>query len=725
MTRRCALLIGTANYSDRKIPDLRSPAADVAALADILKDEQKGRYDDVEVAVNLPYHQIQESIGKLFDNRDIDDTVLLYFSGHGFRNEDGDLFLGARNTGPNSLEYTGVSAHLVSRLIDKTRSRKVIVVLDCCFSGAFDRTLSPALKSVSELATQVQGILEGEGRIVFTSSTAVQSAFESEDGPLSVFTGLLTQGLGTGAADVDNDGYITSTDLYQYLTSQFRVGRHQQTPTLSARGLKGDVVVAFAGEHGATTKDAHVPLEIWLALQSPIAKEREEALLQTAALEGVKTADEDSEVIRRLRTILADDDSYRVRKACSDVLKKLGHRVRDVRPAPIARGPFPAGGTDWVSDRLESWLDDVERRSTRESDQPSDDPSTLRLNLGDFDIRTGGIRKGELCVFLDRDSRTRTSYLLDDIVFELAADQGRIAFLVTLDRSQKDVIEELLSEQAQIDYWRLAGGYMTDAEWQRLAKSTGRFAGARMRIIDAYFLDLDSLRDQCRENAPNLLAITGLHNAVPSMQDSGALAAVLDDLRTLASELGISILVTINPGLGAWELARSVIERFADVCIEVHPDKREDGFVRFGVSKNPRGGPYWIRFEDGSRWLEFLRMEYESQFYRDYELLWGDVDDAYTRGGSVLEWEADARQAQDQAVQVLAELRESLKRWPSKYGPELEVLSELLARAQRISHLDSREESSQWGRVFRHLVDQANGRSTDEDEGAPFLFPDH
>ena len=67
------------------------------------------------------------------------DLVLLHFSCHGLKDDAGELYLAATNTVPNRLASTAVDSVLVNRLMRRSRARRVVLLLDCCYGGAFER----------------------------------------------------------------------------------------------------------------------------------------------------------------------------------------------------------------------------------------------------------------------------------------------------------------------------------------------------------------------------------------------------------------------------------------------------------------------------------------------------------------------------------------------------------------------------------------------------------
>jgi uncharacterized caspase-like protein len=80
----------------------------------VLGDLQIGAFE-VQTVRNEPSHAIQTYIEDLFADSRPDDVLLLHFSCHGLKSESGELFFAARNTRPNRLSSTAISADFVQR----------------------------------------------------------------------------------------------------------------------------------------------------------------------------------------------------------------------------------------------------------------------------------------------------------------------------------------------------------------------------------------------------------------------------------------------------------------------------------------------------------------------------------------------------------------------------------------------------------------------------------
>ncbi|NHC47139.1 protein kinase [Motilibacter sp. K478] len=240
------MVVATSEYEDERLGKLRAPARDATEFAAALAHPEIGDFQ-VNSIVNEPRQVIEESIEHFFAGRTPEDLLVVHFSGHGLKNQYGRLYLAAKNTNLDRLASTSVSASFIEERLSETRSRKVVVLLDCCYSGAFARGFVPKGTDSVDVLQQ----FSGRGRVVITASTAMEYAFEEADlsieaGSPSIFTGALVRGLETGEADIDQDGHVSVDDLYQYTFSAVREQTSAQTPTLKIMDLEGSLRIARA-----------------------------------------------------------------------------------------------------------------------------------------------------------------------------------------------------------------------------------------------------------------------------------------------------------------------------------------------------------------------------------------------------------------------------------------------------------------------------------------------
>ncbi|MEI2579143.1 caspase, EACC1-associated type [Scytonema sp. PRP1] len=215
-----ALLIGVSEYEMGLTP-LLAAINDVEAMQRILQHPEIGGFDEVKPLFNPERQAMEEAIETLFSGRQKDDLVLLFFSGHGIKDESGKLYFATRNTRKTDkgelVRSTAVAASFVHDIMSNSRPkpRQQVVILDCCFSGAFAEGMS-AKSAKDDGFVDVKNQLGQEGRAVLTSSTSTQYSFEQQGADISTYTRYIVEGLETGAADRDQDGWISVDELHEY-----------------------------------------------------------------------------------------------------------------------------------------------------------------------------------------------------------------------------------------------------------------------------------------------------------------------------------------------------------------------------------------------------------------------------------------------------------------------------------------------------------------------------
>jgi Caspase domain len=245
---RFALIVASSRYTDPRLARLEAPTHDAEALAAVLAKPGIGGFE-VATVVDGEAPHVMQRIEEFCDGRARDDLLLLAFSGHGILDERARLYFATADTRVDRPRSTAVPAQFVHDVMEECRSRSQVLVLDCCNSGAFGR----GVKAGGAIGTGSR--FEGRGRIVITASDALQFAFEGdriEGEPVhSVFTGVLVEGLRSGEADRDGDGWITLDELYDYAFEQVVEASPRQRPRKWAFDVEGRLVVArSARAHG-------------------------------------------------------------------------------------------------------------------------------------------------------------------------------------------------------------------------------------------------------------------------------------------------------------------------------------------------------------------------------------------------------------------------------------------------------------------------------------------
>ncbi|MFG2794062.1 P-loop NTPase fold protein [Streptomyces sp. NPDC048419] len=313
MAQRSALILATSEYQDSGLRRLSAASSDAGGVSDVLADPTIGNFD-VQPVVNPSAAVARRALDRFFADRGRDDVLLLYITGHGVKDEGGQLYFAVADTELGLLPSTSIPAQFVSDLMSRCRSRAIVLILDCCYSGAFPRGMAPR-------STDTVGIgdhLSGRGRVVITSSSALEYAFEGTEltddhsVPLSVFSRAFVTGLRTGEADLDQDGWITEDDLFNYVRTQVRAVTPHQSPSRWAQ-TTGPIVIA-QNPRPVTS----LPHELTAAIRDPRVTTRLEAVHQLSLLLAGTPAQ--AGAARHALRELTTDDSVQVSRAAADAL---------------------------------------------------------------------------------------------------------------------------------------------------------------------------------------------------------------------------------------------------------------------------------------------------------------------------------------------------------------------------------------------------------------------
>lgn len=221
--RRQAFLIGCNKY--QHLPALQAPEKDVQATEAVLRDPRIGNFKTTAFgpADMLDAKDVEKKLTDAISAATEDDTLLLYYSGHGFSPKNGNgLYLACSNT-DFTKPATAIDVNALSQAFAGSRCRSLLLILDCCQSGG-------VVLDVARIGKKRHRPRKGDyseafgfsGLRVIASSNQGQESYEEIDSNtgLSVFTGGLLNGLQNGWADLDDNGTVTDTEAFTYVRNR-------------------------------------------------------------------------------------------------------------------------------------------------------------------------------------------------------------------------------------------------------------------------------------------------------------------------------------------------------------------------------------------------------------------------------------------------------------------------------------------------------------------------
>jgi hypothetical protein len=264
-TQGRALVVGIANYETVK----RLPEAvlhDVRDTADTLKSPSHCGYPDANVTVltdgQATLAGIRKALADLAAEATADDTVAIFFSGHGTRIGSGWAATSALvpyDCRRGDLVGTTLGEAELSAAIAAIKAPRVVVIVDACHAAG-----AATLKSDLEGEDggngldeddgldegfdekSLQQLASGTGRVVFASSRATEKSRILKGERNSVFTTAMLDGL-KGAAAAAGDGTIRVFDLFNHVSEAVRQAvPGRQHPIFKASDLEENFPVALA-----------------------------------------------------------------------------------------------------------------------------------------------------------------------------------------------------------------------------------------------------------------------------------------------------------------------------------------------------------------------------------------------------------------------------------------------------------------------------------------------
>ncbi len=293
-----ALLVGVSEYQQQGIENLPNSVNDVGAVQEMLEASQFGAFDEVDCLKNPTKGELERAVNYLFANRQSDDLVLFYFSGHGLRDRAFDLHFGLSATELDEKKvvrsFSAYRASEMHREMNSSRSERQVIILDCCFSGAFTKGLNVKGDKANLLDIKPDE-LGGKGRAILTSSASTKYSFVRENSELSIYTHYLVDGIRSGAADRDNDGWIGVDELFEYTQEKVTQESSAMTPQfypvkegfkiLLARSPQDDPKLRYRKQVIEIIREEHEDIDFIAGEFDPIDRDTLDDLRQELELE--------------------------------------------------------------------------------------------------------------------------------------------------------------------------------------------------------------------------------------------------------------------------------------------------------------------------------------------------------------------------------------------------------------------------------------------------------
>ena len=256
---------GVSHYKDARL-DLGFAHKDAADLGRYFAGARGFRHVHAQTFLDADATTANLRAAKqLLARAKVDDVVVVFVAGHGTHTHDlaADFYYATWETDVKHLRETAASFDLVEGLMQGTRSRRKLLLLDTCESGERDDDVAGApdlpagargirartaraleLVPAGTRKTPRPYLLDRErfiyndlarrtGAVVFSSSRGDEYSYEMDSLQNGAFTHAIKQALTTPVADVDHDGVVSLDELRDYVRGAVAglTGDHQH-PTI-------------------------------------------------------------------------------------------------------------------------------------------------------------------------------------------------------------------------------------------------------------------------------------------------------------------------------------------------------------------------------------------------------------------------------------------------------------------------------------------------------------
>lgn len=247
--RLIGLMVGNDTYAEPKLT-LRYAKSDARKLQEALVSNRSKYYKNVELRTLLDDEassdSIVEELNAIVGRAGAVDTLLFFYSGHGYKGADGRFYLTPAGFQTTSAESTGLAWSRIASILRRSRAR-VVIILDACHSGL---TGAEELGTNDEMAAELTET--DVPTLILAAAKGRQVAYEDPpDVPPRWGGGVFTYALvkllneGRGAADKNGNGVLDVSELYAaakttVASETATSSRGVQTPWLERRNVFGD-----------------------------------------------------------------------------------------------------------------------------------------------------------------------------------------------------------------------------------------------------------------------------------------------------------------------------------------------------------------------------------------------------------------------------------------------------------------------------------------------------
>ena len=250
-----ALIIGVSEYDN--LPQLDLCKNDAQEMYKVLQSQEYVIGEYQKLVGYVTFNNLWDIIHDFFQDLSTKskDTLFFYFSGHGIT-DSYENYLASSEIEEKRPSRRGLAFDKLTSLTQRCNSRRIIAVLDCCFSGSIqaegfksgstgrigddDTTIAKKARETME-----NRIKESEGLCFLASSLSYQQSLIKKNLGHSLYTYYLLEGLKGQQGYVDDNGYVTADHLSRYVYDKLIDESKDLQKPIKKSNISGDLIVAY------------------------------------------------------------------------------------------------------------------------------------------------------------------------------------------------------------------------------------------------------------------------------------------------------------------------------------------------------------------------------------------------------------------------------------------------------------------------------------------------
>ena len=207
-----------------------------------------------------------------------------------------------------------------------------------------------------------------------------------------------------------------------------------------------------------------------------------------------------------------------------------------------------------------------------------------------LDRVTSGWQKSDLVIIAARPAMGKTAFVLS-VLRNAAVDHNRPVAIFSLEMSSVQLVNRLISSEAELDSEKIKKGTLADHEWAQLVHKTAKLSKAPLFVDDTPALSILELRAKCRKLKAqhDIQMVVVDYLQLMSGDSKGGfggnreqeIASISRALKKIAKELSI-------PVIALSQLSRAVETRGGDKRPQLS-DLRESGAEYYGITEDESG----------------------------------------------------------------------------------------------------------------------------------------